>query len=432
MGQYNRLTMPASDFDIVTDLTADDDNREFQQKISRSSKISAHFSLSWQSNYATHIDSQYIDNLNVWRDFFPAELEMQLDGCSAGDRISHGFSSGEVVPEFSKAGVHTVKQQCFNRNFNSRIRLEPRLGRFYPQGVFQNIPGNYSSNYQPCRITAIEDDLITTDFNHPLASRKLDIDARIISIWHGGQERGGRCNDIIDMLTTNGPGMQARHDDTATDFWSDDPFARDDPSPDDAFYSTPRLVAHLDQSCSQQIGELNKQLLPHDGRLLDLMSSWLSHLPEEFSSATIFGLGMNPHELEQNPMLTETLVHDLNQNPLLPYDDGTFDGIACTASIEYLVSPRQVFSELARILKPGAPLVITFSNRWFPPKAISIWGTSHEFERMGLVLEYFIDNGAFENLHSYSLCGLPRPTDDKYAGQLMLSDPVYAVWGTKC
>ena len=216
--------MHTPDFDIVTELTADDSNRSFEPRISRSSKISVHFSLSWQSDYATHIDSQYIDNLDVWRDFFPPEIEMQLDGVSAGERISQCFSAGEIVPGFSKADVHTVKQQSFNRNFNSRFRLEPRLGRFYPRGVFKNIPGNYSSNYQPCRITAIEDDLITTDFNHPLATRALDIDVRIISIWGGGQERGGRCNDIIELLTTSGPGMQARCNDTATDFWSDDPF----------------------------------------------------------------------------------------------------------------------------------------------------------------------------------------------------------------
>jgi hypothetical protein len=90
-----------------------------------------------------------------------------------------------------------------------------------------------------------------------------------------------------------------------------------------------------------------------------------------------------------------------------------------------------VFSELARVLKPGAPLIITFSNRWFPPKAINVWGHAHEFERIGLVLEYFIGNEAFEQLHSYSLRGLPRPQDDKYAGQLRLSDPVYAAWGFK-
>jgi SAM-dependent methyltransferase len=154
-------------------------------------------------------------------------------------------------------------------------------------------------------------------------------------------------------------------------------------------------------------------------------------LPAEFATAEITGLGMNQDELEHNPLLTHRIVHDLNQTPQLPFADESFDGIICTASIEYLVSPMDVFSELGRVLKPGAPLIITFSNRWFPPKAIRIWGQAHEFERIGLVLEYFINSGAFEKLHSYSLRGLPRPEDDKYAGQLLLSDPVYAAWGSK-
>ncbi len=431
MGQYNLLTMNTSDFDIVADLSDDEGSKEYQDKISRTSKISVHFSLSWQSDYATHIDSQFIDNLNVWRDYFPPEIEMQLDACSTGSTISHRFHPGEALPEFSNAEIHRVKQQQFNRNYSTQIKLEPRLGRFYPRGIFESIPGNYSSNHQPCRIIGLDDDSITTDFNHPLAAKTLDVDTRIINIWDGGQERGGRCNDIIELLTTGGPGMQARYNGTATDFCSDDAFARVDTSADDAFYTTPRLVNHLDSNCSQQIGELYKQLLPHDGRVLDLMSSWVSHLPAQFSTARITGLGMNQHELEQNPLLAETLVHDLNQEPLLPFDDELFDGIVCTASIEYLVSPAEVFNELARVLKPGAPLIITFSNRWFPPKAIKTWGNVHEFERMGLVLEYFIENGAFEKLHSYSLRGLPRPPDDKYADQLLLSDPVYAVWASK-
>jgi len=431
VGPYHPLIMNNSDFDIVADLTGDEDTRHFQHRITRTSKISAHFSLSWQSDFATHIDSQFVDKLNVWRDYFPPELDIQLDGSSAGTRISSSFSAGEVLPEFSKSEIYSIKQQQFNRDFSTRFRLEPRLGRFYPRGMFENIPGNTRSNVQPCRIIGLDEDSITTDFNHPLAAKALDVGMRIIRIWEGGQEHGGRCNDIIEMLTTNGPGMQARYNGSATDFWSDDPFVRQDSSADDTFYAKPRLVDHLDKSCSQQIAELYKQLLPHDGRILDLMSSWVSHLPAEFSSATVTGLGMNQHELERNPMLAQTLVHDLNQQAQLPFEDEAFDGIVCTASVEYLVSPKQVFSELARILKPGAPLVITFSNRWFPPKAIKAWGNAHEFERMGLVLEYCLNNGAFEKLHTYSLRGLPRPQDDKYAGQLLLSDPVYAVWGSK-
>ena len=322
-----------------------------------------------------------------------------------------------------------MKSEQFNRHFSKQLELEPRLGRFYPKGVFENIPGNFRSNFQPCRIVGLDDASITTDFNHPLATRPLDVDLRVLNIWEAGQEHGGRCNDIIETLASNGPGMQGRYPDLATDFWSDDAFARSDDSPDERFYTQPRLVDHLDKSCSRQIAELYSRLLPHDGAILDLMSSWVSHLPEDFSAARITGLGMNRHELEQNPLLGEVLVHDLNHQPRLPFDDRVFDGIICTASIEYLVSPSAVFEELARTLKPGAPLVITFSNRWFPPKAIKAWGNAHEFERMGMVLEYFLNNGRFDGLHSYSLRGLPRPQDDRYADQLLLSDPVYAVWG---
>ena len=431
MGAYHRLTMDLSDYNIIAEPGGDDHNETRQHRISRSSRISALFSLRWQSDYATHIDSRFIDKLNVWRDFFPVVMKTQLDGCAPGDRLRHHFDAGSLLAEFSPAAVHTVNQSQFNRHFSSQLELQPRLGRFYPRGIFTNIPGNFSSNYQPCRITAMDDDTITTDFNHPLAARAFDVDTRIIDIREYGQEHGGRCNDIIEMLTSNGPGMQARHDSMATDVWSDDAFARQDETPDDVFYARPRLVQHLDSSCSQQIGELYRRLLPHDGRLLDLMSSWVSHLPEAFSGARICGLGMNAQELEQNPMLTETRVHDLNHDPVLPFDDASFDGVLCTASIEYLVSPQRVLDELARVLKPGAPLVITFSNRWFPPKAIKVWGHAHEFERIGLVLEYFIGSGAFENLHSFSLRGLPRPQDDTYAGQLPQSDPVYAAWGYK-
>ena len=423
--------MKAADMKLVAGVDDDDGSKQLQPGISRTSRISVQASLSWQSNEATHIDSQFIGNLNIWRDYFPPEIQHRLEGCARGSTISHDLSAGEALPGFSSAEVHTVKPQQFNRHFSSQLELEPRLGRFYPQGLFENIPGNNSSNYQPCRIIGLDDDSITTDFNHPLAAKPLTLDMRIMNIWDAGQEHGGRCNDIVEMLATNGPGMQARYDDIATDFWTDDAFARADTSVDELFYSQPRLVDHLDQSCSQQIGELYKQLLPHDGEILDLMSSWVSHLPDGFSAARITGLGMNRHELEQNPRLDESLVHDLNRQPELPFEDQVFDGIACTASIEYLVSPAAVFSELARILKPGAPLVITFTNRWFPPKAILAWGHAHEFERIGLVLEYFFENGLFENLHSYSLRGLPRPQNDKYADRLPLSDPVYAVWGTR-
>jgi SAM-dependent methyltransferase len=100
-------------------------------------------------------------------------------------------------------------------------------------------------------------------------------------------------------------------------------------------------------------------------------------------------------------------------------------------SIEYLVDPMAIFEEISRVLRPGGQFIVTFSNRWFPPKAVSIWSELHEFERMGLVLEYFLRSGRFNHLHTYSMRGLPRPHGDKYFPSLMYSDPVYAVWGQK-
>jgi SAM-dependent methyltransferase len=154
-----------------------------------------------------------------------------------------------------------------------------------------------------------------------------------------------------------------------------------------------------------------------------------SHLDQGLELASVTGLGMNADELAANERLRERIVHDLNRSPVLPFADAEFDAVICTVSVEYLVHPFEVFREVARVLKAGGRFIVTFSNRWFPPKAIRIWADAHPFERMGLVLEYFLKDGLFRNLNTFSLTGLPRPVSDKYAGQMQWSDPIYSVWG---
>jgi SAM-dependent methyltransferase len=166
-------------------------------------------------------------------------------------------------------------------------------------------------------------------------------------------------------------------------------------------------------------------------RVLDLMSSWQSHLPDDFELRQLSGLGLNATEMEKNPRLSDHIVHDLNQTPRLPYADASYDLVVCTVSVEYLVRPFEVFSEVARVLRPGGVFATVFSNRWFPTKAVRIWSELHEFERMGLVLEYFRNAHLFNDLHSYSIRGLARPSDDKYIAQTPYSDPIYAVWGSR-
>jgi SAM-dependent methyltransferase len=166
-------------------------------------------------------------------------------------------------------------------------------------------------------------------------------------------------------------------------------------------------------------------------QVLDLMSSWVSHLPQSCGDLAVTGLGMNARELDQNPRLRERVVQDINADPTLPFATASFDAVLCSMSVEYLTRPFEVFAEVARVLKPGAPFVLTFSERWFPSKVIQLWTDIHPFERMAVVLDYFRASGLYDGLGTESRRGLPRPEDDKYAATLAEADPVYAVWGRR-
>jgi ubiquinone/menaquinone biosynthesis C-methylase UbiE len=137
---------------------------------------------------------------------------------------------------------------------------------------------------------------------------------------------------------------------------------------------------------------------------------------------------MNAVELEQNKALTKHVVHDLNVSPILPFNDNAFDCAVCTASVEYLIHPFEVFREVARCVKPSGTFIVTFSDRWFPPKAIQLWSALHLFERVALVTEYFKQAGSFSRINTLSIQHYPRPKDDKYSNQVLYSDPVFAVW----
>jgi SAM-dependent methyltransferase len=308
------------------------------------------------------------------------------------------------------------------------MAIAPRAGRFYPRGMVSGLPDVFAGDLRPLRYLGEANGTARVDLNHPLARYPLRVEGRIVQTLGATGERGGRSHDIGYDLTRNGPGMQALYPDVPTDFSSDEPFARLDEREDKLFYYQPRLVQHLDAQVRAQITELYARFLAPGMRVLDLMSSWASHLPEQLDLG-ITGLGLNAEELRQNPRLGERVVHDLNRMPELPFADAHFDAVLCTASVEYLVKPDEVFRAVRRVLRPGAPFVVTFSERWFPPKAIQIWTLLHPFERLGLVLDYFRRSGGFTGLGTETARDWPRPHDDPYAGQFVFADPLYAVWG---
>jgi len=178
-------------------------------------------------------------------------------------------------------------------------------------------------------------------------------------------------------------------------------FARRDEAPDGEFYRFERLVTHIDAGAVAAVTQLYRQFLPAGGAILDLMSSWVSHLPAEIAYGRVAGLGMNASELAHNPRLTERQVQDLNQAPTLPYGDQEFDGAGICVSVQYLTQPVAVFQELARVLRPGAPLVVTFSNRCFPDKAVYAWQALDDAGHAGLVKHYF-EAAGFEAAEVYA------------------------------
>ncbi|ESQ14476.1 MAG TPA: class I SAM-dependent methyltransferase [Chromatiaceae bacterium] len=410
--------------------TSDSDKARIgSERIHANALVSMRFELRWRSAHASHYDCTAAGQLNLARDPFPPELEMAVMDKPVGYCASHRFNPGELLRPYRQDRLLELRPEQFDSG--SRASIQPRTGRFYPQSLVPELNDLCDRQPTPFRVTCADATQLQVDLNHPLADQPVELSLCIDWIGSKTDKRGGCCTEIADLVTADGPGMQGRWRGIPTDFFSDLPFLRADSRPDNLFYAQPRLVDHIDRTAIGEISALYGRLLPAGARVLDLMSSWHSHLPSTLALASVTGLGMNREELDANPMLDERVVQDLNQDSTLPFDDAVFDAVICTVSVEYLTDPVGVFRQLARVLIPGGLLIMTFSNRWFPPKVIRIWEAIHEYERPGLVLEYFIASGQFVDLTSWSLRGLPRPADDIYAGRLAFSDPVYAVWGRR-
>lgn len=172
-------------------------------------------------------------------------------------------------------------------------------------------------------------------------------------------------------------------------------FRRADPSPDRFFYDVPRLVMHVDDATAEALTGMYREVVPPGSRVLDLMSSWVSHLPPEREFERVAGLGMNAEELRQNGQLSDFVVHDLNENPTLPYEDASFDVALCALSAQYLTRPVEVFAEVGRVLAPGGVFAVSFSHRLFPEKAIEGWQMLAPQDLVRLIAAYFAFAGPF-------------------------------------
>ena len=166
-------------------------------------------------------------------------------------------------------------------------------------------------------------------------------------------------------------------------------FERYDEAPDRVFYQPVRLVKHIDDAACEALAKFYGTILPEEGAILDLMSSWVSHLPGNGKYDQMVAMGMNVPELAANKQATSGLICDLNQTPVLPFQDASFDACILAVSVQYLTQPEAVFREVGRVLKPGAPFAVSYSNRMFPTKAVAIWQAIDDEERAKLINLYF-------------------------------------------
>lgn len=190
-----------------------------------------------------------------------------------------------------------------------------------------------------------------------------------------------------------------------------------DEGEDELFYEMPRQVAHIDDNAQAALAQFFRQTLPAGSEVLDLMSSRFSHLPPDLSLASVVGLGLNDKELIANEQLSRHVLHNLNRTPRMPFVDGRFDACLLTVSVQYLIRPVEVFHDVARVLRPGAPFMISYSNRMFPTKAVRIWQALGETERARLVAFYIEEAGEFEQ----------SATETLVEEELRVVDPVIMV-----
>ncbi len=202
-------------------------------------------------------------------------------------------------------------------------------------------------------------------------------------------------------------------------------FTRQDESDDTNFYVAPRMVAHIDEHAIAAVTDAIRRHVPAQARVLDIMSSYHSHLPQEVRYQEVVGLGMNEAELQANTQLSRFVVQNLNKNPELPFPDAQFDAVINTVSVQYLKRPVEVFREIARVLKPDGISLVNFSDRMFPTKAVRIWYEGNNESHIALVQRYYELAGGYANVE------VEQHVDTQASWLRRGHDPLFVIIGTK-
>lgn len=383
--------------------------------------------IDYRSPYSEHIENFFFE-LNLWREceILPKWFLNEIVGREEGEEFEFTIKGSEFF-NFSYENLLELDINSFKPPKLERA-IKPRVGRFYPLGFFPYVKGAFPQNIKPVRVVETNE-VLKVDLNHPSSYFDFKCKVKILKVKEKKVELGGSCRDLFEEAF-EGVGMQVRYHGIPTDFefGEKDSFSRLDESDDYIFYRNPRFTSHIDSKCHENLVKTYAEILPSSGKILDFMSGYQSHIPN--GDYEVIGLGLNSEEMKLNPSLNDFVVHDVNKNPKLPFENEEFDAIVCDFSIGYVVDPIAIFRELDRILKKKGLIAFSFSNRLFPQKAVRIWREILDYEKLGYVTELFIRNG-WSKIATITHRGYPRPWEDRYSLTQKFSDPLYLAYGIK-
>ena len=399
--------------------------------IDEKQNLSVQIDIQWNDKLVSYKDRYFVLKTNFWRDFYPEQLDYRIKRTELDQTININYKPGALLQfEILPSNIKTIPIDKFNQYFSGPIPIEPTVGRFYPRGMLEDVEDCFKMDNRPFRILGKTEDSLEIDLNHPLGTFPIKLSATITDIFDANQQNGGRCNDIAETITTNGPGLQTLLADKPFDFSQGMPFLRKIEDDDALFYdSIDSSKPIVDQVSIEQLNQFYSDHLKDNSKILDLMAGPDSYLPDSLKNIDATGLSIKEKDLQSNSALNQYTIHDLNKHPELPFKDQQFDAVTCAFSVEYMTQPVKVFQEVARILKPGGVFLVSFSERFYDKKVITLWDDLHTFERMGIVLEYFRQSGQFDTLYSESIRGLIRHEDDPFVNKTVHSCPMFMISG---
>ncbi|WP_419788316.1 methyltransferase domain-containing protein [Pseudodesulfovibrio sp.] len=341
------------------------------------------FSVSWEKDGIRHEERYIGRKFNPVNDIFPQGMREALEGMSTGQSVTLPYEPRYCIPRFRESKVlHLPLRRLRKKDIHAQPII-PRTGRFYPQGHIDGLLDVYPDTLTPFRLVGLEDDAFIADLNHPLALIPITIEARIQYLEQRDRGTYGSLTHWREATCDWGPGMQTRYKGRPTDFFTPDFFNRQNEN------ETRPIPPMPDAKARENMETVRNRLISPGMKVLDITAE-------------------------------------------CPLASGSFDAAVAVQTFEYEQQPEDLLQNVADRLQPGAPVIIFFTDQWDSASVLRGWTDLHQFERMGLVLEYLRRAGLDFKAGTVSIRNDWRPKDDpRFIETRGVSDPVYAVYGYK-